>query len=132
MVLSVAASKGNFELAPGGAPAPAEQERQVVLLRALIERTVAAAFEVEPELLRMPTRGSHRVALARHVAMYLAHVSCRLTYTEVGAAFGRDRSTAAHACRRIEQRRDDPAFDRAIGVLESIVRVLAGMWPPDG
>lgn len=106
-------------------------ESPAQLLRGLIERTVAAAFEVEPELLWMPTRGNRRIALARQVAMYLAHVSCKMTYTEVGRAFERDRSTAAHACAQIEQRRDDPEFDSAIRLLEGIVKVLAGMWPPD-
>lgn len=108
-----------------------ESESPAQLLRGLIERTVAAAFEVEPELLRLPTRGNRRIALARQVAMYLAHVSCTMTYTEVGRAFERDRSTAAHACAHIEQRRDDPEFDAAIRLLEGIIKVLAGMWPPD-
>lgn len=131
MVLALSRSRSNFECSSGGEHRCA-QDQPTVLLRALIERTVAAAFEVEPELLRMPTRGNYRVALARQSAMYLAHVSCRLSFTDIGAVFGRDRSTVAYACRRIEQRRDDPVFDHAIGMLESIVRVLAGMWPPDG
>lgn len=101
------------------------------LLRTLIERTVAAAFEVEPELLRLPTRGSKRIALARQVGMYLAHVSCELSFTEVGLAFARDRSTVAYACSIVEQRRDDPEFDRAVELLEGIVRLMRGMWPPD-
>ena len=49
--------------------------------------------------------------------MYLAHVCCGMTLTEVGAMFGRDRTTVAHACLRVEYRRDDPSFDRALDVL---------------
>ena len=45
---------------------------------------VAAVFEVGIEELRAPTRGSARAAFARQVAMYLAHVGCGVSLTEVG------------------------------------------------
>ncbi len=48
----------------------------------------------------------------------LAHVMCGLTLTEVGLLFGRDRTTVAHACAVVEDRRDDPVFDRALDLLE--------------
>lgn len=121
-----------MELAiPSKASRRSRRGKAPALIGLLIERTVAAAFEVEPELLRLPTRGSRRISLARQVAMYLAHVSCKLTFTEIGEAFERDRSTVAHACALIEQRRDNQEFDRAIGLLEAIVRVAACAWPPD-
>lgn len=50
--------------------------------------------------------------------MYLAHVACGLPLAEVGRLFSRDRTTVAHACALIEDRRDDPTFDRALAVLE--------------
>jgi chromosomal replication initiation ATPase DnaA len=100
-------------------------------LRGLIEQTVAAAFEVEPALLRLPTRGNKRIALARQVSMYMAHVCCGMCFTDIGRAFARDRSTVAYACHLIEQRRDDREFDRAVELLEGMVRLLAGMWPTD-
>jgi chromosomal replication initiation ATPase DnaA len=56
--------------------------------------------------------------------MYLAHVSCGLSLTAVGQVFARDRTTVAHACGRVEDLRDDPAFDRCLELLEGIVRVL--------
>ena len=49
--------------------------------------------------------------------MYLAHVSCGMTLTDVGAMFGRDRTTVAHGCLKVEYRRDDPSFDRALDLL---------------
>jgi chromosomal replication initiation ATPase DnaA len=58
------------------------------------------------------------VASARQVGMYLAHVACGLPLTEVGRLFGRHRRTVAHACAVVEDRRDDPEFDRAIAVME--------------
>jgi hypothetical protein len=56
--------------------------------------------------------------------MYLAHVTFGLNYAEVGRAFGRDRTTAAYACRLIEERRDDPAVDAVLGSLESACSAL--------
>jgi chromosomal replication initiation ATPase DnaA len=70
------------------------------------------------------TRGRFHVALARHVAMYLAHVAFGLTFTEVGEVFARDRTTVAYACGRVEDLRDDPAFDRSLELLECVVHRL--------
>jgi hypothetical protein len=59
-------------------------------VRWAIESAVAAVFEVGIEELRAPTRGSARTAFARQVAMYLAHVGCGVSLTEVGRLFERD------------------------------------------
>jgi chromosomal replication initiation ATPase DnaA len=58
------------------------------------------------------------VAEARMLAMYLVHVVLGRTYSEVGAVFGRDRTTVAHACARIEDLRDLPSFDEEVASLE--------------
>jgi chromosomal replication initiation ATPase DnaA len=50
--------------------------------------------------------------------MYLAHVAGGLTLVEVARLFARDRTTVAHACAVVEDRRDDPEFDRTLAVLE--------------
>ena len=70
-------------------------------------------------------RSTARVALARQLAMYLAHVGLGLPQSGVAGAFGRDRSTVAHACRRIEDLRDDPAFDRQVAQMEASLRWAA-------
>jgi hypothetical protein len=95
-------------------------------LHALLDLMVAGVFDIESDLLRLPTRGRARVALARQVAMYLAHVACGLSLTEVGELFERDRTTVAYACGVVERRRDEANFDGAIDLLESIVRILVG------
>jgi chromosomal replication initiation ATPase DnaA len=95
-------------------------------LHAVLDLMVAGVFDVESDLLRLPTRGRARVALARQVAMYLAHIACGISLTEVGELFERDRTTVAHACAVIEQRRDDANFDAALELLEGIVRILIG------
>lgn len=93
-------------------------------LRHLLEETVARVFDVHLDLLRLPTRGRAKVAMARQVAMYLAHVACGLNLTEAGELFGRDRTTAAHACQVVEGRRDNADFDRALQLLENVTKVL--------
>lgn len=84
----------------------------------VLEMAVAAAFAIPSAELWAPTRRSATSALARQTAMYLAHVAFGLSFTEVGEIFGRDRSTAAHACRRTESRRDDPHMDILLAGLE--------------
>jgi len=92
--------------------------------RDAIEQAVVQVFGVAHDDLRRITRGRAKVALARQVAMYLAHVVCGLTLTDTGRLFGRDRTTVAHACGVIEDRRDDPLFDRALDLLEWVVPAI--------
>jgi chromosomal replication initiation ATPase DnaA len=84
----------------------------------------AAAFAVPVGELTADSRRAPYIAFARQSAMYLAHVTFGLSYAEVGRAFGRDRTTAAYACRLIEERRDDPAIDAVLGSLESACGAL--------
>jgi chromosomal replication initiation ATPase DnaA len=95
-------------------------------LRELLEAVVAAGFDVEEALLRLPSRGYATIALARQAAMYLAHVVCRLSKADVGRMFERDRTTVHHACLVVEQRRDNARFDAAIDHLERVVRITVG------
>jgi len=98
--------------------------RSPVASRAAIEQAVVQVFGVGHADLHHLTRGRAKVALARQVAMYLAHVACGLSMTDTGRLFGRDRTTVAHACGVIEDRRDDPLFDRALDLLEWVVPAL--------
>ena len=93
-------------------------------VRWAIESAVGAVFEVGIDDLRGPTRGSARTAFARQVAMYLAHIGCGVSLTEVGQLFERDRTTVAHACGLVEDRRDDPDFDNRLDHLERAVSSL--------
>ena len=93
-----------------------------VALSRLIIQAVASAFGISERELRASTRRCAAVAFARQVAMYLAHVACGYSLTEVGILFQRDRTTAAYACRKIEDCRDDPNLDFCLDCLESAVR----------
>lgn len=89
-----------------------------VAIRVIVEAAITAAFAVPVQELRAATRGTAPIAFARQSAMYLAHVALGLSYSDVGRAFGRDRTTAAYACRRVEERREDPCIDATLGALE--------------
>ncbi len=92
---------------------------QFSVLSSLLEQTVSTMFAVPLRDLRAKSRCAARVAFARQVAMYLAHVVFGLTLTRVGYMFGRDRTTVAHGCAVVEDRRENPILDRALNVVES-------------
>lgn len=99
--------------------------------RRIIEQAIATVFGIQPLDLAAATRGRAHVALARQIAMYIDHVTCGHTFTEVGTLFERDRTTVAHACSLIEDRRDDPAFDRMLELLEwAVPSLLRPRLPP--
>lgn len=90
-------------------------------------KLVADYYGVPVEALLAATRGDPQVAEARQVAMYLGHVVFRLSLAGIARSFGRDRTTASHACRRVELRREDPHFDDHVACLERLVRGPAHM-----
>jgi hypothetical protein len=94
-------------------------------LKHLVEAAVSLVYSIEMARLQSESRGQAQVAHARQVAMYLAHCAFGLSHTEVGRAFHRDRTTVAYACKIVEDRRDDPVFDRTLVNVEEIVRWLA-------
>lgn len=104
----------------------ARRKRTSLQVRKAIDPAVATVFEVDPRELSAPTRRSPRTAFARQVAMYLAHVVGGLSLTEVGVLFARDRTTVAHACEVVEDRRDDPEIDGCLDHLECAVAALIG------
>jgi chromosomal replication initiation ATPase DnaA len=94
----------------------------------------AAAFGAAFEDLLSPARGSRSVAKARQFAVYLHHVAFGVSLSDCARSFDRDRATVRHACARIEDLRDDAAFDHATTLLEGALvahrnmvrRLLAG------
>lgn len=88
----------------------------------LVQQAVAFVFREPVEEIAAPTRRSKKTAFARQVAMYLTHVAFGMSLSRVAMAFGRDRTTVAHACQLIETRRDDPKFDAHLDDLEGFLR----------
>ena len=109
-----------WKVATVGPPRPDEDPT----LAGLVVQMVAAALGIEAR--EIATGGRRpRAAKARQIAMYLAHTGLDWTMRRTGDAFGRDRSTVSHACNRVEDLREDPAFDRGVATLERWVRGLA-------
>ena len=79
---------------------------------------VGYALDIRSEAILATGSSAHHVAKARHIAMYLAHIGFGMSLARVASAFGRDRSTVAHACRQVEDKRDDGAFDQWLETLE--------------
>jgi chromosomal replication initiation ATPase DnaA len=88
-------------------------------------RVVGNEFGVAEQDMVKATRAKAHIAFARQVAMYLAHVVYSMSYNEVAAAFGRERSTVAHACAVVEDARDDPDFERRMLKIERRLQHLA-------
>ena len=93
--------------------------------RLAIELAVERVFGVQRQIIAQQNRGRAASAQARQVAMYLAHVGCGMTLTEAGRLFGRDRTTVAHACMVVEDKRDDPIWDQMLDLLERAVPLIA-------
>jgi len=72
---------------------------------------------------RMLERRDRRRMLChvRQIAMYACHTALQLTQQDIAGGFGRHRSTVAHACMIVEQRRDDTAFDDFVSAIERTV-----------
>ena len=75
---------------------------------------------------RMQGRLIGPAAQARRMAIYLAYVPFGWPMDRVSHAFGLNRTTAANACRWVEDARDAPALDDLLERLEGCARqVLA-------
>lgn len=91
-----------------------------------VESAVSLTLAVPIDELRASTRCRVEAALARQIAMYIAHAALGMRHCAIGRLCGRDHKTVAHACRVVEQRRDDPRFDRMLQLLEALCRDIAG------
>jgi len=92
----------------------------------MAEAIVAHVYGVPLHDMCGTTRGAPRVALARQVAMYLTHIVFGMGVSEIAPAFGRNKATAHHALKHVEDLRDDPGFDRTLRFLETLLRDAAG------
>lgn len=92
----------------------------------MVTACVAFDFGLEAAALEGLSRGSQRTAFARQIAMYLAHIGFGLSFEAIGRVVGRDRTTVAHACRVVEDARDDIWFDCRVATLELICRSAVG------
>lgn len=105
--------------------------QDAVSMAGFIEALVGSAFGIEHSALHARGRGAAEVAFARQVAIYLSRVRLGLSYAAAGHLFDRDRTTAAHACRVIEERREESTLDSLLDCLERAIdirRQADGWW----
>ncbi len=84
-----------------------------------LTQAVAGERHVSMTALLRRSRGSGASAAARQLAIYLAHVVLQRPQDVVAELFARDRTTVAHACRAVEDRRDDPELEAEIARIEA-------------
>lgn len=101
----------------------------IACLFQLIQAAVARTLVVPLEEVQAPKRCRDDAAFARQVVMYLARVVLGLRYSAIGRLCNRDHKTVAHACRAVEQRRDDPATNRLLQTLEALCQDIANGRP---
>lgn len=105
-------------------PRPASGSRS--RLFRLTEAAVSITFAVPIGELQAATRCRADAAFARQVTMYLARVVFGMRYSAIGRLCGRDHTTVAHACGVVEERRDDPAINRVLRMLEHLCWEMSG------
>ncbi len=89
---------------------------------AFITSLVALATDQPAREIVSRVRSTQAGIRARQIAIYLAHVALSWPLARVAVAFGRDRSTASHAVRAIEDLRDNPVLDAHLNELEACIR----------
>jgi chromosomal replication initiation ATPase DnaA len=87
-----------------------------------VTHLVSLATGVPAGEINAPKRVSNTAVRARQLAIYLTHITFHWSLNRVAYAFGRDRTTCGHACRKIEDLREDAAFDRRLSELEACLR----------
>jgi chromosomal replication initiator protein len=89
-----------------------------------IQRAVCHHFHLRS--IDLTSKDRHKsIAFARHVAMYLCKQRLKVSFPEIGRAFGnRDHTTVMSAVRKIESQRDTDPHVRAH--IEALERKLAG------
>lgn len=101
---------------------PAPQHRDAgggIAIRFMIRLVAYAAGCTEQDMLS-PNRGTRNVARARYIAIYLLHTRLSVRIGNIAEMLKRDRTTVAHACRQVEDSRDDPATENFICELEAM------------
>ena len=84
----------------------------------LVVSAVAMEFAVPSFVLSSRYKGRSEISYARQISMYLMCCVYGLTKQRIAEVFERHYTTVSHACRLIEEQRDDPVFDAKLLNLE--------------
>jgi chromosomal replication initiation ATPase DnaA len=91
----------------------------------LAQAVVASSYGVAMADMRSRTR-KEDAQKARQLAIYLARVVFGIGLRTLADEMGRSPATVCHACKRVEQRRDEPSYDRTVEFLETQLREAEG------
>lgn len=103
----------------------ASKDPDMALLVDVIVHIVANSFDLDPQIIVQTRRGVAKVARARQILFYLLHTSLSFPLVEIAQIFGKDRTTIGHACRLIEDLRDEAEFDGFVSKLEKVTHLVA-------
>ncbi|MBU2379264.1 MAG: chromosomal replication initiator DnaA [Alphaproteobacteria bacterium] len=98
----------------------------------LVRQVVSVRLGVPAEAITDARRLAPPALRARRVALYLAYVSLNWQMERVGHAFGVNRQTAARACRRIEDARDEANVNALLEQMEDAIRAVCDAAPASG
>ena len=87
----------------------------------IIVSAVAMEFSVPEFVLSAHHKGSHQVSYARQIAMYLMRCVYGSTKQRIADVFERHYTTVSHACKLIEDHREDPVLDEKLLSLENFL-----------
>ena len=103
---------------------PTKRRPSSMQMKLAVEHLVSRVFvdgSLTPALRCRQRLGTAR---ARQIAIYLQHFVGELSLSEIGEAYELDRTTAAHACRLVEDLRDDRQLDFTLDALETALAAL--------
>lgn len=115
---------------------PAVGREEISRICRLVRQLTTEMLQLTGDRLAGPRWSGHRdrrrsECHIRQIAMYVCHVQLGIAMSDIGPCFGRDRTTVGHACQVVEDRRDEPAFDEFVAMLErlagSIFNVMKGV-----
>lgn len=90
----------------------------------LVSRCVAGSYGLDVDEVIAGCRSDTMTFQARQVSIYLLYTILSYRLREIGAYFGRDRTTMGYACRQVEDLRDCKAFEQRLLVLEEMARAV--------
>lgn len=90
----------------------------------IVRQVIAEMTELTGDRVQLRRDRRRTACHVRQIAMYVCHVALEIPMSDIGDAFGRDRTTVAHACGVVEDRRDDPAYDDFVSAIERIATAV--------
>jgi hypothetical protein len=92
----------------------------------IVRQVVAEMVMLTGDRVQMRRDRRRAVCHIRQIAMYVCHVTLSIPLTDIGQAFGRDRTTVGHACSVVEDRRDNTAYDEFLSIIERLIATIFG------